>query len=102
MEDAPEQLNTPGRRALYNNLRQGAAGSAISTDESYVPYGNAATDGVLALAIKIDETIKRTRPDGWRGVQSREQVIRGALYEVLQDAQEVEHIFLIIKQQKEY
>ncbi len=101
-EDAPEQLNTPGRRALYNNLRQGAAGSAISTDESYVPYGNAATDGVLALAIKIDETIKRTRPDGWRGVQSREQVIRGALYEVLQDAQEVEHIFLIIKQQKEY
>lgn len=101
-EDAPEQLNTPGRRALYNNLRQGAAGSAISTDESYVPYGNAATDGVLALAIKIDETIKRTRPDGWRGVQSREQVIRGALYEVLQDAQEVERIFLIIKQQKEY
>ena len=101
-EDTPEQLNTQGRRALYNNLRQGASGSANSLDESYVPYGNAATDAVLALAIRIDETIKCIRPDGWRGVHAREQVIRGALYDVLRDAQEVERIFLIIKQQKEY
>jgi type I restriction enzyme R subunit len=78
-EDTPEQLNTPGRRALYNNLNH---------NEN--------------LAIRIDEVVKRHRPDGWRGVQAREQVIKHALYGVLQKEADVERIFLIIKQQKEY
>lgn len=46
--------------------------------------------------------MKRIRPDGWRDVQAREQVIKAALYEVLQDEAEVERIFLIIKHQREY
>ncbi len=50
----------------------------------------------------IDESVKRTRPDAWRGIQAREQVIKAALYGVLQDIAEVERIFLIIKAQKEY
>ncbi|MGH9753821.1 MAG: type I restriction endonuclease subunit R, partial [Blastocatellia bacterium] len=78
-EGAPERLNTPGRRALYNNLNQ--------NEET---------------AIKIDEAVKRIRPDGWRDVQAREQVIKAALYEVLQDESEVERIFPIIKHQREY
>jgi type I restriction enzyme R subunit len=78
-EDTPETLNTPGRRALYNNLSQNEG-----------------------LALKIDEVMKKVRPDGWRGVQAREQVIKAALYGVLQDEGEVERIFLIIKQQMEY
>jgi type I restriction enzyme R subunit len=75
----PEALNTPARLALYNNLQQNEA-----------------------LAIKIDETVKQVRPDGWRGVQPREQIIKAALYAILQDVAEVERIFLIISQQKEY
>ncbi|MBI2149444.1 MAG: restriction endonuclease subunit R, partial [Acidobacteria bacterium] len=78
-EGAPEQLHTPGRRALYNNLNHNEE-----------------------LAIKIDDSVKRVRPDGWRGIQAREQVIKGELYKVLQDEREVERIFLIVKQQKEY
>ncbi len=78
-DETPEQLNTPGRRALYNNLNQNEE-----------------------LAVKIDEVVKRVRPDGWRGIQAREQVIKATLYGVLQDEAEVERIFLIIKQQKEY
>jgi type I restriction enzyme R subunit len=35
-------------------------------------------------------------------VQAREQVIKQALYGILQNKAEVERIFLIIKQQKEY
>ena len=46
--------------------------------------------------------MKRVRPDGWRGVQAREQVIKKALHEVLHDRTEVERIFLIIKAQGEY
>jgi type I restriction enzyme R subunit len=78
-EETPEQLNTPGRRALYNNLNQNEE-----------------------LAIKIDEVVKQVRHDGWRGIQAREQVIKAALYGVLQNVAEVERIFLIIKQQREY
>jgi type I restriction enzyme R subunit len=78
-EATPKTLDTPGKHALYNNLEQNEE-----------------------LALKIDETVKKTRPDGWRGVQAREQVIKAALYGVLQDVAEVERIFLIIKAQREY
>jgi type I restriction enzyme, R subunit len=78
-EDTPKTLNTPGLRALYNNLNQNEG-----------------------LAIKIDEAVKKRRPDDWRGIQAREQVIKAALYAVLQEQDEVERIFLIVKQQTEY
>jgi type I restriction enzyme R subunit len=78
-DDTPQRLDTPGKRALYNNLSQ---------DEE--------------LALRIDATIRRTRPDGWRGVHPREQVIKGALNDVLQNEAEVERIFRIIMEQKEY
>jgi type I restriction enzyme R subunit len=78
-DDTPEQINTPGVRALYNNLGKDTE-----------------------LALRIDETVKRVRPDDWRGIQPREQVIKGALYDELKDEAEVERIFLIVKQQREY
>jgi type I restriction enzyme R subunit len=99
-EDTPEQLNTPGRRALYNNLMPGKIiGSAVGVVSPVAAYDK---DEVLDLAIQIDDTVKRVRPDGWRGVLAREQVIKAALYDVLKDVAEVERIFLIIKAQKEY
>ncbi|ADB15817.1 type I site-specific deoxyribonuclease, HsdR family [Pirellula staleyi DSM 6068] len=73
------KLNTPGKRALYNNL---------ANDE--------------ATALKIDETVKAVRPDDWRGVQAREKIIKAALYGVLQDSEQVEKVFEIVKAQKEY
>jgi type I restriction enzyme, R subunit len=78
-DETPPTLNTPGKRALYNNLDQ---------DEE--------------LALKIDQTVEKTRPDDWRGVRPKENVIKAALFGVLQDEMEVERIFLIIKAQAEY
>ena len=49
-EETPKALNTPGKRALYNNLSQNEE-----------------------LALKIDGAIRNVRPDGWRGVQAREK-----------------------------
>jgi type I restriction enzyme R subunit len=54
------------------------------------------------LALKIDETVKRVRPDAWRGVRAKEQVIKAGLFGLLQDAGEVERIFLIVSAQSEY
>lgn len=77
--DTPVKLDSPGKRALYNNLGQ---------DE--------------ALALLIDEMVNEVRPDGWRGIQTREQVIKSALFEIVGDEKEVERIFMIIKAQAEY
>lgn len=76
---APSILDTPGKRALYSNLNENAE-----------------------LAIRIDQAVKSKRPDSWRGLHAREQAVKQALYEILQDIDEVERIFVIIKAQKEY
>ncbi|HEY1068740.1 MAG TPA: HsdR family type I site-specific deoxyribonuclease [Pirellulales bacterium] len=78
-DDTPPALDTPGKRALFNNLGQ---------DE--------------ALALKIDAAVQIARPDDWRGIQSRELVIKRALFGVLNDVGEVERIFVIVKSQAEY
>jgi len=78
-DDTPAQLDTPGKRALYNNLEHNED-----------------------LAMRIDDVVRNVRPDDWRGVQAREQVIKAALHGVLQDIEEVERIFLIIQAQAEY
>ena len=89
-EDTPEPLKyNPALRAIYHNLKQ-----------SEVPGEG---DSVLSLAQQIDETVKRVRPDGWRGIQARENIIKAALLPLLEnDVSEVERIFLVIKAQKEY
>ncbi len=50
----------------------------------------------------IDEAVRRVRPDGWRGVKAKENVIKKALFDLLQDADEVERLFLVIERQREY
>ena len=60
-------------------------------------------DHTVKLVLEIDETIRRVRPDDWRGTQARENVIKAALLPFLNnDKSEVERIFLIIKEQREY
>ena len=79
-EATPVALDTPGKRALFNNLGK---------DE--------------ALALKIDAEVKRIRPDGFRGSQAKENIIKRALLTLLRnDVAEVERIFAIIKAQSEY
>ncbi len=101
-EDTPKALDTPGKRSIYNNLKKGGGepGTAPASEEQdgYV----VSDDPGLDLALTIDAKVKEVRPDGWRGVQAREQVIKRALYDVLQDVTEVERIFPIIKAHKEY
>ncbi len=78
--DTPEKLDTPAKRALYNNLNQ---------------------DEVLAL--KIDEAVRRVKPAGFRGNRAKENEIKRALLPLLNnDREEVERVFLIIKAQAEY
>ena len=101
-EETPERLDTAGRRALYNNLMLDNIGVAdfISAEDpgEYDGY----QDKKLRLALRLDETVRRVRPDGWRGVKPKENVIKHALFEVLQNDDEVERIFHVIERQREY
>ncbi|AET93336.1 type I site-specific deoxyribonuclease, HsdR family [Burkholderia sp. YI23] len=85
-DGTPAALDTAGKRALFNNLK--AAGSHTS-------------EQALNLALEIDAAIRRVRPDGWRGVLPRENVIKQALWDILGDDSEVERIFLIIEAQRQ-
>jgi type I restriction enzyme R subunit len=79
-EDTPKALDTAGKRALYNNLSQNEE-----------------------LALRVDDAVRRSRPDAWRGIQTRENTIKAALLPVLgNDETEVERVFAIIKAQAEY
>lgn len=59
-------------------------------------------DNATYLALKVDREVKPVRPDGWHGGLAREQVIKAALFGVLQDLAEVECIFLTVTAQAEY
>lgn len=78
-DSTPDALDTPAKRALWNNLDK---------DE--------------ALAIKIDTAIMVSKSDGWRGNSAKENLIKQAIYKVLDDIDEVERIFEIAKHQSEY
>lgn len=100
----PSTLNTPGKRALYSNLKSDAMetiAANLMLGENIPEYGTK-VDPYLVIALRIDEAVKANRPDGWRGVQAREQIIKQAIYSVVKDEAEVERLFLIIKPQSEY
>jgi type I restriction enzyme R subunit len=67
-----------------------------------MPYGQSGGDAVLDLALKIDKAVKQVRPDGWRGVQAKEMMVKQAMYGVLNAVEEVERLFPIIVAHQEY
>lgn len=100
-DDTPDEINSAGMRVLYNNLNQN-----------------------LDLVVKIDKALKTKNPADWRGVKSRENVVKRNIYDTLVNAladeqpthqqlisepphgyglpAKVERIFKIIKEQREY
>ncbi|MGY8686678.1 MAG: hypothetical protein ACKVHP_02905, partial [Verrucomicrobiales bacterium] len=88
---------------LYNNLQAAPSSSADEAIVAEQPSRYGAQAEILALVIEIDKTVKRVRPDGFRGVQAKENVIKAALLPLLDnDIAEVERIFAIIEQHPDY
>ena len=78
-DSTPDILNTSAKRALWSNLGK---------DES--------------LAIQVDTAIIISKSDGWRGNTAKENLIKQAIYKLLNDIEEVERIFNIAIQQLDY
>ncbi|MEO5367559.1 MAG: HsdR family type I site-specific deoxyribonuclease [Magnetococcus sp. WYHC-3] len=103
-KDTPASLDTPGKRALFNNLMLDTtdAGDA-SVHEPKAQYGTLAGQRAIDLALRIDETVRRVRPNAFRGNTAKENVIKNALMPLLAgNKAEVERLFLVITAQTEY
>jgi len=100
-DDTPEVLKgNAGLRAVYNNL--GSRGLVTDGDRT-TEVSDAEREAALELARTIDATVRRVRPDDWRGHPAKENEIKRALLPLLGgNKAEVERIFLIVKQQREY
>jgi type I restriction enzyme R subunit len=95
----PVQLDTPGKRALFNNLdMKNLPDGVVEAQGKY----DAGVDPRLPLALWIDEKVREVRPDQWRGHLPSENIIKQALFNILNECDEVERLFQIIKQQPEY
>jgi len=102
VDGQPEGLKSPAARALYNNLKGSelADETASVASEDVRPYGG---QDLAALAIKLHETIQEVRLADWRGNSAKENNIKRALLPLLDnDKDEVNRLFEIVKQQKEY
>jgi type I restriction enzyme R subunit len=75
----PKTLNSNAKRALFDNLNH---------DEK--------------LTISLDYEICHTKKDGWRGNKIKEREVKYAIRNHIQDDEEVERIFELVKNQSEY
>ncbi len=76
----PGSLDTPARRALYDNLDR---------DED--------------LAIRVDAAVRYTRKDDWRGNRFKEREVLGAVRDELEEYEaRAAEIFEIVRNQSEY
>ncbi|MBS0959748.1 type I restriction endonuclease subunit R [Acetobacter thailandicus] len=75
----PASINSPGKRALFDNLGQ---------DE--------------ALAVVIDDNIRRSRNADWRGNIFKEQRVKRAITRYIDDPPLAELIFDLVVKQNEY
>jgi type I restriction enzyme R subunit len=78
----PDGINTSAQRALYDNLGE---------DET--------------LAVELDETLRTTKKDDWRGHHFKEREVRNVIREKLETygaGERAEEIFELVKNQSEY
>ncbi|OHE66118.1 MAG: restriction endonuclease subunit R [Treponema sp. GWC1_61_84] len=95
---SPAKNKTQAQRALYDNLYSPEWSASI-------PAGVYRKDpeAALDLALRIDATVQRVKPDDFRGNQAKENEIKRALLPLLEnDVAEVERVFAIIIRQGEY
>jgi type I restriction enzyme R subunit len=78
-EDLPKSIKTPALKALYNNLGKNEQ-----------------------LTLDIDAVIMDSRRADWRGNLAAEKEIKRAMYSVINRIDEVNALFEIVKEQKEY
>lgn len=79
LDSYPSEMNTSGKRALYDNLDQ---------DED--------------LVFKIDTALEISITDNWIGNKMKEKKVRRSISRIIEDEEQIDKIMKIIKEQDEY
>ncbi len=96
----PPSINSPARRALYDNLKDRPELEAIASESEMVADTQ---DLAEHLARTIDEVVRKTKKADWRGNRFKEREVRNAIAEVIGSHDElVDLLFEIMKNQDEY
>ena len=54
------------------------------------------------LAIKIDDVVRKTKKDNWRGNKIKERQVENAIKKIISNEEEADRIFELVKNQQEY
>ena len=96
----PASINSPARRALYDNLQDIQGLAAILHGQKEVADS---ADVAEAAALAVDDFICGVKKAGWRGNRFKEREVQNAITSVLgDDPRLVETIFEIVKNQRDY
>ncbi len=96
----PAPINSPARRALYDNLK-----AVPELEELLKPRNKVAdrsTDVAEQAALALDDAIRDVKKADWRGNRFKEREVRNAIESVLEDDALVDTIFEIVKAQRDY
>jgi type I restriction enzyme R subunit len=97
-DDTPQALTRPAQLSLYNNLK-----SYVAVNRAQEPQApHVGGDLALTLALNLDAALREKRPDGWRGVVAKEQMVKQIMFDVVADISEVNRLFPIVFAQQDY
>jgi type I restriction enzyme R subunit len=96
----PRPINSPVRRALYDNLKAVEGLESLIVHE--IKTADSAADLAETVALDLDDAIRRVKKADWRGNRFKEREVRNAIKVVLDDDAVVEAIFEIVKAQRDY
>ena len=99
-ERYPPAINSPARRALYDNLKDvpGLEALMLVPDKVADPPDDVAE----AAALVVDDAVRTVKKADWRGNRFKEREVRLAIKNVLQDDALVDRVFEIVKAQHVY
>jgi len=97
----PGMIDTPAKRAFYDNLEQ--LGSSVAKDHQGQYKYNYDSDSRAKMAIALDKAIRDVKKADWRGNRQKEREVEIAIKKVLGDSDQlVKEIFEIAKNQRDY
>ena len=99
-ERYPPAINSPARRALYDNLKDVPGLEALMQTPNRVADPSDDSAGTTALA--VDDAVRAVKKADWRGNRFKEREVRRAIKGVLRDDTLVDKVFEIVKAQHAY
>jgi type I restriction enzyme R subunit len=96
----PLAVNTPSRRALYDNLKDVAGLEWIAIRRDRV--ADSSGDHAERVALAVDREIRAVKKDGWRENRFKLLEVRNAIRSVLENVDLSDRILEIAKHQRDY